>query len=366
MPAPPAKSLPDRGAAATVPWLPPDLIERVAARITDILSSETDRWASIDPVLEQPLESLRRLVLVGGKRLRPVFCFWAFVGRGGQPDDNRIIDAGAALELLHTCAVIHDDIIDGSARRHGIESLHVEFARRHDDAGWQGEGRRFGEGAAILLGDLAFAYADMLLPESAEARQLFNQLRLEVNVGQYLDLVNTARRDAGPEVARRINHYKSAKYTVERPLHLGAALAAPEELGDVMAAFTAYGLPLGEAFQLKDDLLGVFGDAALTGKPVGEDLREGKPTLLYALARQAAAGAAARLLTERFGAPDLTDREVAGLQAVFEETGARAHVEATINQLVDTSRHTAMTLPVTPAARGALFDLAGFVAARDH
>jgi geranylgeranyl diphosphate synthase type I len=347
--------------------LSPEFIQRVEARISDVLLTETDRWAALDPALRQPLESLRRLVLAGGKRLRPVFCFWAFVGLGGPPDDDRIIDAGAALELLHTCAVIHDDIIDASPRRHGIDSLHVEFALRHEEAGWRGERRRFGDGAAILVGDLAFVYADMFLTAcSPEARRLFDQLRLEVNLGQYLDLVSMVRNDASPEVARRIAQYKSAKYTVERPLHLGAALAGPQQLVEVLVALSEYGLPLGEAFQLKDDILGVFGDAAMTGKPVGEDLREGKLTLLYALARQSAVGPAASLLTDRFGSPDLTPDEVFALQTVFEDTGARAQVEARIERLVEASRRRAVTLPIGADARGALVDLAGFVGARQY
>ena len=369
MPAPPARSSPDSDSAvaAGVPSLPSDLIQRVEARIADVLVTETERWAGLDPALRQPLESLRRLVLAGGKRLRPAFCFWAFVGLGGRPDDDRITDAGAALEMLHTCAVIHDDIIDGSPRRHGTDALHVEFSRQHDEAGWRGDARRFGEGAAILVGDLAFVYADILLPSSPpEVRRLFGQLRVEVNVGQYLDLTGMVRKDADPDVARRISQYKSAKYTVERPLHLGAALADPPQLADVLVAFSEYGLPLGEAFQLKDDILGVFGDTAVTGKPVGEDLREGKPTLLYALACQRADGPAARLLTERFGSPDLTPDEVVALQALFDETGARAQVEARIERLVEASRRRALTLPISADARDGLMDLARFVGARQY
>jgi geranylgeranyl diphosphate synthase, type I len=366
MPGPPARSSPDR-AQPGVPAFLPDLIRRVDARIGEVLGTGTTRWAPVDPDLREPLESLRRLVLAGGKRLRPAFCFLAFVGVGGEPDDHRIIDAGAALELFHTCAVIHDDVIDASERRHGIDTLQVEFARRHDLARWHGDGRRFGEGAAILVGDLAFVYADTLLPDvSGPARELFNQLRLEVNIGQYLDLVGTARRDASPAAARRICQYKSAKYTVERPLHMGAAVAAPGRLVELLGPLSRCGLPLGEAFQLKDDILGVFGDPTLTGKPVGEDLREGKPTLLYSLARKAAVGAGAELLTARFGAPDLTPSEVAAMQEVFEQSGARAQVEATIESLVQTSRAEANALPITEQARQALVELAEFVAGRDY
>jgi geranylgeranyl diphosphate synthase type I len=189
---------------------------------------------------------------------------------------------------------------------------------------------------------------------------------VEVNLGQYLDLRATVRKDADVEVARRISQYKSAKYTVERPLHLGAALADPPLLADVLMALSEYGLPLGEAFQLKDDILGVFGDTAVTGKPVGEDLREGKPTLLYALACERADGPAARLLTERFGSPDLTPDEVVALQVLFDETGARAQVEARIEALVEASTQRALTLPISPDAREALVALARFVGARQY
>jgi geranylgeranyl diphosphate synthase, type I len=347
---------------------------RVDARLTAVLGADQDRWSAVDPDLVAPLESLQRLLRAGGKRLRPAFCFWAFVGVGGDPDDPRVVDAGAALELLHTFAVIHDDVMDDGARRHGEETIHTQFARIHTEAGWRGEHRRFGEGIAILVGDLAFVYSDILLRGAPpEAWEVFDQLRLEVNVGQYLDLLGTARARAGsseqgPALARRICCYKSAKYTIERPLHLGVALCAPERLRQLAPAFSDYGLPLGEAFQLRDDVLGTFGDPEVTGKAVGEDLREGKPTLLYALARQRARGDAADLLAQRFGAADLSDGEVAAIQTVFEDTGARIEVEATIERLVDECLGAAANdrLPVSDEAREALIGLARFVAGRNY
>jgi geranylgeranyl diphosphate synthase type I len=342
---------------------------RIDARMAALLDADRERWQAVDADLVPPLESLHRLLLAGGKRLRPVFCYWAFVGLGGDPDDPRVIDAGAALELLHIFALIHDDVMDASARRHGAETIHTQFARVHEQAGWRGEHRRFGEGVAILVGDLAFVYSDMLLRGAPpEAWAVFDELRLEVNVGQYLDLMGTARANATPELARRVCRYKSAKYTVERPLHLGVALRAPQQRAELAPAFSAYGLPLGEAFQLRDDVLGTFGDPGVTGKAVGEDLREGKPTLLYALARQRATGRAAALLSERFGAADLSATEVAAIQAIFEATGARAEVEATIEQLVDEALRAAASdqLPLTDEARHALIDLARFVAGRNY
>jgi geranylgeranyl diphosphate synthase type I len=321
----------------------------------------------VDPELVDPLASLRRLVAAGGKRLRPAFCYWAFRGAGGDPDDPGIVDAAAALEMLHTGALVHDDVIDSSPRRRGVEVVHATFARRHQAAGWRGESRRFGDGVAILVGDLSVVYADMLLGRvPAEAAAVFDELRLELNVGQYLDLLGSVRRDVTEASARRISRYKSGKYTIERPLHLGAAIADPAGLARLAGPLSAYGLPLGEAFQLKDDLLGAFGDAGVTGKPSGDDLREGKPTLLYAVAARRASGAASELLGRRFGAPDLSDGEVAAIQGVFEDTGARAEVEATVERLVGEALAALERLPIGGEATAALADLAVFVAGRQH
>jgi geranylgeranyl diphosphate synthase type I len=246
-----------------------------------------------------------------------------------------------------------------------MDAVHTAFEARHSTSSWAGEGRRFGEGVAILVGDFAFVYADMLLSGvNRQATEIFNELRLEVNVGQFLDLVGTVRRNATPEMARTICQYKSGKYTIERPLHLGAALAG--RLDELAAPLTAYGMPLGEAFQLKDDLLGAFGDPDAIGKPVGDDFREGKPTALYAIARGRATGSAAALLDTRFGAADLTVGEVAAIQEVFERTGARDEVEALIDQLVDDSLTAAAELPVAEKAQGELIALGHFIAGRTY
>ena len=331
----------------------------MAERILAFLDAEVARWSTVDDQLTSPLLSLRALVDAGGKRLRPAFCYWAFVGAGGDPDDPAVVDAGAALELLHTMAIVHDDVMDGSDRRRGLPAVHREFVDRHQAAGWSGEARRFGEGVAILVGDFAFVYADMLLGGAPPAaRAVFDELRLEVNVGQFLDLLGSVRGDATPELARTICQYKSGRYTVERPLHLGAALVGPDRLAQLADPLSAYGGPLGEAFQLKDDLLGAFGDEDATGKPVGGDVREGKPTALFATARMRASGAAATLLAERF------DQEVAAILQVFAETGARAEVEALVDRLTEEALAAAAALPLVEPARSELIALAEFVVAR--
>ncbi len=341
-----------------------EIAKRVDARIDELLAAETLRWAEVDSAMHEPLRVLREFVLAGGKRLRPAFCFWAYVGAGGDPDDPAVIDAGAALELLHTFALVHDDIMDNSHRRRGLDTVHRHFEAVHAEFGWRGEQRRFGEGAAILIGDLAFVYADQLLRGAPQpALDVFTELRLEVNVGQYLDLLGTVRGDASVEFARKICAYKSGKYTVERPLHLGAALAG--RLDELVTPLSAYGDPLGEAFQLRDDLLGTFGDAEVTGKPVGEDLRDGKPTTMYARARQAATGADAELLATRYGAVDLSAEEIDAIQAVFERTGARSATEAAVDALVDQALTALRAAPILPTARDELDALARFVAERE-
>jgi len=347
--------------------LPGEITKRVDHRISELLDDDATRWAAVDPDLEEPLWSLSQLVLAGGKRLRPAFCYWAFIGAGGDPDDPAVIDGCAALELLHTFALIHDDIMDGSCRRRGMDAVHHDHARRHAAASWSGESRRFGEGVGILVGDLAFVYADIVLADAPrEAWQVFNELRLELSVGQYLDLLGTARRDATPQRSATTCRYKSAKYTVERPLHLGAALAGTARLGELSGPLSAYGLPLGEAFQLRDDLLGAFGDPAVTGKPVGDDLGAGKPTFLSALARSRASGPSAELLRSRIGQGELSGGELSELQAVLESTGARREVEARIDRLIDAARGALDGLRLEGGATQALGALAAFVAGRSH
>jgi geranylgeranyl diphosphate synthase type I len=347
--------------------VPPSLAEvggRAEARIIDLLDAEIVRWQAVDELLEEPVVALRDLVLAGGKRLRPAFCHWAYVGAGGQGTDTAVVDAGAALELLHTFALVHDDVMDGSDLRRGLLAIHAAAITRHEARGWRGEPRRFGEGTAILVGDLAFVYSDVLFGEvSPPARRIFDELRIELCVGQYLDLVGTASRSNDASQAARIERYKSGKYTVERPLHLGAALAG--RLDELAEPLSAVGLPLGEAFQLRDDLLGVFGDVAVTGKPVGDDLREGKLTPLIAEAARRSDREGSELL-ERIGQPDLTDGDVGALQELLIETGARDEIERAIERLVTRALGSLADAPLSADARLELEALGTYVAWRDR
>jgi len=346
--------------------VPPSLLtvaERVEKRLADLLAAEAARWGALSADLVAPLESLRALVMGGGKRLRPAFCYWGYRAAGGGDDDAAVIEAGAAFEMLQAFALVHDDVMDGSATRRGSRTAHLAFGDRHDAALWRGEARRFGEGVAILIGDLAHVYADRLMAgTAAPVRAVWDELRIELNVGQYLDILGTARADTDLEGARRIARYKSGKYTIERPLHVGAAFTG--RLDELEGALSAYGDPLGEAFQLRDDLLGAFGEEAATGKPVGDDLREGKPTPLLAVATANADEAQAGVLSE-VGQHDLDERDVARIQEVLVATGALRAIEASIDALTSEAIAAIEVAEITPEARGALVDLARFVAWRE-
>jgi geranylgeranyl diphosphate synthase type I len=196
-----------------------------------------------------------------------------------------------------------------------------------------------------------------------QATAIFNELRVELNIGQALDLIGTAEARRDRPMARRIATYKSGKYTIERPLHLGAALVG--RLDELAEPLSAYGLPLGEAFQMRDDILGTFGDPDITGKPVGEDLREGKPTPLLAITTDRA-GAGGSGLLDRVGAPDLGDDEIAAIQALMIETGAKEETERLVDELADEAVAAIDRAAITAEARAALTELAAFVAHRDR
>jgi len=345
---------------ASLPWV----AERIGVRLRDLLAAESARWADFDEDLREPIDEIARLVLAGGKRLRPAFTHWGFVGAGGDPDDPMVVNAGAAFELMHAFALFHDDVMDDASSRRGAPTTHTVFAEQHELGDWAGEARRFGEGVAILVGDLAFVYADqLLLGAPREAWAIWNELRIELNVGQILDILGGVRNDRRQDKAERICRYKSGKYTIERPLHLGAVLAAPDRAAELLPALSAYGLPLGDAFQMRDDVMGAFGDEALTGKPVGGDLREGKPTPLLARA-VASATTSQRAVLDQVGRPGLTDAQVAAIQQVIVDTGALADLEATITSLTDEALVAIDKAPITDHARAELVELAHYVSWR--
>ncbi len=339
------------------------LRERVEHVLATFLREREGLLVDISPRLEPAAGALRDFVLGGGKRLRPAFCYWGWRGAGGV-DGEEIVVAATALELLQASALIHDDYMDGSDTRRGLPSVHRRFEAMHAEQGWNGSPAAFGAAAAILLGDLCLSFSDEMfcgcgLPAERvrAAKPLFDVMRAEVMAGQYLDVVEQAVGGGSVERARTVIRFKAAKYTVERPLHIGAALAgAPPQL---LAAYSAYGLPLGEAFQLRDDVLGVFGDPAETGKPAGDDLREGKRTVLVAMALERADARQRACLRDLLGEPLLDPAGVDELRSVIVATGALDRVEELIERGTADALAALDAAPIRDTrARTALADLA--------
>lgn len=338
-------------APATAPLLDPDapLDARFRAAIEERITGFLDRQAGELTALQPEVAPLLRLtsqLLAGGKRLRPAFCVWGYVAAAGlRPvtttgDLDPVLTAAASLELLHASALVHDDVMDASDTRRGAPAAHRQFEALHSSDERLGDPEPFGRAGAILLGDLLVMWSVELLeraglpPATAtQAYAIAQQMRTEVTCGQYLDVAAQSQpigADLGRALAaaNRVVEYKSARYTVYRPAQLGAAIGAGSAA--LLAALAAYGSPLGRAFQFRDDLLGVFGDPAVTGKPVGDDLREGKRTVLVAHALAHADAAGRSLLIDRLGDPSLDEPGVADLQQVIIGSGAREAVEAMI------------------------------------
>ena len=343
----------------------------ITDRLRRYLGERRAQSAHLSADYDALIAALEDFVLNGGKRMRPAFAYWGWRSVSTAEPDSDVLLLFSALELLHACALVHDDVIDGSSTRRGNPTTHVRFAELHRERHWRGSPQQFGISAAILLGDLALAWADDIVsgvdvsPQAQRRiRHVWSEIRTEVLGGQYLDIVAEASAAESVESAMNVNTYKTAGYTVTRPLQLGVAAAADRP--DVLEAFGRIGTDLGVAFQLRDDVLGVFGDPAVTGKPSGDDLRSGKRTVLLAEALEMADTsdpAAAALLRDSIGA-QLTDAQVDQLRSVIESVGALTAAERRIEALTQRALDMLAATPINPEAKAGLTALARMATTR--
>ena len=344
----------------------------VDAAVTRHLDALTSQVAAIGQDAT-PLVTQAASLLRGGKRLRAAFAYWSFRAHGGAdagPEREAAVRTGAALELFQAAALLHDDVMDASDTRRGLPTAHRVFEGKHAAGAWSGDSEKFGVSAAILLGDLCLVAAQRELSEAVAAlpqdradavREAFDAMQSEVMVGQYLDVLVQAQPwgldpAADEERARAVVRAKSASYSVRHPLVLGALLAGADAAQ--VAAIDAVGLPLGEAFQLRDDVLGVFGDPSVTGKPAGDDLSEGKRTVLVARTMAAGDDAQRALLTDRLGDPNLSDADIEALRDAVVRTGALAGLEQLIEQLATTADEALAAAELTEPGKTVLAELA--------
>lgn len=346
-------------------------VEALEQELTLFFTKQSEILSGITPEALPLLESIQKLS-TGGKRLRALLCYWGWRGAGGTPAAPEIIRAGAALELFQSAALIHDDIIDRSETRRGAPAVHKKFEATHQDNGWRTSATEYGMAAAILTGDLCLSWSEEIFTSigeasqaGKEARSIFNLMRTEVMAGQYLDILGEVIPSQDAQTSqRRAEHvvrYKAAKYSCEHPLALGGALATGAVAGqdsDLLASYRTFALPLGEGFQLRDDVLGVFGKPEETGKPAGDDLAEGKRTVLIALTEKLAPQSQWQRLDQALGNQNLSAEEIAELQEIIVSSGALAELEDLIlakENVVDTAL---IEIRVEPLVRQALAGIA--------
>ena len=319
------------------------LREEVDRELHSFLDERRQALVEAAPLIDE----IRRLIDSGGKRIRPAFCYWGHRAATGK-HSPLAVRAAASLELLHTFAIVHDDIMDSAEERRGVPTVHVER----------------GVNVALLAGDLALVLADALFvgsgfspEEVAGAFGLYSRMRQQVIAGQYLDLELAEEHEVSEQQARWVAVLKSGRYSVEHPLTIGAVLGGAS--ATLQAGLAGFAAPLGEAFQLRDDLLGSFGRRAATGKPVDSDIREGKRHVLYAKALGALDGAERDFFVSRWGGGDsLAPEEVERLRRLLESSGARAATEALVEELTETSLRRLHALRLPDDVAGALEELA--------
>lgn len=312
----------------------------INSALESFLSKQASRLIEIDDHLEPVAHSLSEFVRDGGKRFRPIFSYIGYLGAAGVPSDAAL-NASSALELVHACALIHDDLMDGSDSRRGRPSLHRLFEVLHRENNYLGTPEDFGAAAAILIGDLALSWSDQMVHmtnsdssislDFDSALPLFYEMRSELMAGQYLDVLEGVIAKSNIDRSRKIARFKSGKYSIERPLQFGGALASASS--EILRTYSDYGLPLGEAFQLRDDILGVFGKPEITGKPSGDDIREGKRTLLIALTLEGCDSDQMELIENSLGKSDLSEAEVSKIQKIIIDTGGLNRCEEMIERL---------------------------------
>ncbi|HEY1489375.1 MAG TPA: polyprenyl synthetase family protein [Micromonosporaceae bacterium] len=353
-----------------------DLPAATEGVLAEFLSAQSAAMAAMNPDLGALAGFTVDAVLGGGKRIRPTFAYWGWRGLAG-PDEpvDGVLPAFAALELLHAFALVHDDVMDASATRRGRPTIHRAFADLHRARRMPGDAHRFGQSSAILVGDLCLVWADRLIATAAvpgatvaAARAVYDRMRVEAIAGQYLDILGESTPDWSVEQALCTARLKTASYTVTQPLLYGAALSAAVDTAragrsaEVLTAYSHYGLAVGVAFQLRDDLLGLYGEPSLTGKPLGDDVSAAKPTVPLQLARSMATGRQRAQLERALRRGGRND--MARVAALVTEVGARHRVENMIAERVELAGAVMATAPVDAPVRAALCDLAGAAAWR--
>jgi len=361
------------------------LLQLIQKELDDFCDARRSEFRQINADL-LPLVDFASTLMAGGKRFRALFCYWSWVSHQHEAATElerenslrAMVGICAALEMFHAAALVHDDLIDQSDTRRGQPAVHKSFEILHKNNLWSGLPERFGQAGAILVGDLLLNWSSEIFGNSLRyleskeielaCRSEFSKMRTEIMAGQYLDVLEEnagASREIGEAVARanQVMIYKTAKYSIEAPLLIGAAFAGATL--ETRSHLEAFAIPLGLAFQLRDDVLGVFGDPKITGKPAGDDLREGKRTVLIGLTREVLTGSVRKVFDDMLALRDLTPEQIAFLQQTIVGAGALKKTETQIEELGNLAIQKLQELKIESSGKKALIDLANQVMNRD-
>ncbi|AOY56177.1 polyprenyl synthetase family protein [Candidatus Rhodoluna planktonica] len=364
------------------------LLDLIQQSLDDFCQSRRLEFETISADL-LPLVDFSKDLLSGGKRFRALFAYWSWAGALKNSTHHHtpeqleksaaaIVGVTAALEMFHAAALVHDDLLDQSDTRRGKPAIHKRFELLHADTSWSGSAERFGIAGSVLVGDLMLGWSSEIFGRALidaptveierACRSEFSKMRVEVMAGQYLDVVEenaAVSREISEAVSRanRVMLYKTAKYSIEAPLLIGAAFAGASPAH--IRALSSFGIPLGMAFQLKDDVLGVFGDPAVTGKPAGDDLREGKRTVLVGLTRESLPTSVGKIFDELLTSRSLDAEQISFMQQTIIDSGALAKTERMMNDLADESLHNLKQIEMDSNAKAMLEQLALKVINRD-
>jgi geranylgeranyl diphosphate synthase, type I len=338
-----------------------DLGERIEIALTKSLERFGSTCCRVVSETEDLVTVARKLASSGGKRIRARFVYWGWRA-AGRPDCDEVLELAVAIEVFHLSALVHDDLMDMSDSRRGVPSAHRQLTATHRSLGWRGDADHFGMSAGVLLGDALMVWADALIntasPVAADPmrfRRAYDDMRLELIGGQYLDITADCVDRRSLTEALWSARLKSGNYTIAQPLRLGAIAGGADE--QVVDGLGELGAIVGEAFQIQDDILGVFGTGESTGKPVGDDLRQGKRTALVALALVQAAPTAVRTLLELLGDPDLTADQISTAQSIIVDSGALEAARALISDRLDRARRSLAAMPIDTPVKQSLADL---------
>jgi len=347
-----------------------DNYKRLVEKELDLFfKDKLEKADKIDPSSKQMIELLKEFTLRGGKRLRAALVYYGYRCFSNK-NLKEIIKASVTMELIQSYLLIHDDIIDNDDLRRNGPTLHISYKNIAKRKYKKIDSNHFGLSMAILAGDICAAFANEIMAKlkikeknKIQALNVLNHSLHHVIYGQVLDVLSELRIITNKDI-EKIHRLKTATYTIESPLHIGALLAGAKQKH--LKTLSNYAIPLGKAFQIKDDILGMFGEKEKVGKPVGSDIKEGKKNLLILKALESATPAQRQAIEEALGNQDLTKNQLNQVRAIVIKTGSLSYSQNLAKNLVKKAKSAIKSAKFRPVGKNFLLKIADYIEKRDY